>query len=165
MPSGQSGKYLCLRCGWHWSPRRGCPDPPRACARCRSAAWNAAPKSSRANRPDDPKWQAERDALANRRRDRHLARLKKLAQELRPDAGAVVVKPALLPPGSEEIPLRGDELAKVILHDVADMLSHDSRLSPQVLYCRLSYNVRVELRIENAVHPDPLQPVPQTPGP
>jgi hypothetical protein len=96
--------------------------------------------------------------VANRRRARHLARLQELAQELGPDA--VVVKPTLLPPEAEEIPLRGDELAKIVLHDVARILLHDPRLSPQVEYCRLNYNVRFDLRIENAVHPDPLQPVP-----
>jgi hypothetical protein len=158
--AGQSGKYLCLRCGWRWCPRRGSPDPPNACARCRSAYWNTPPESARANRPDDPKWQAERNALANRRRMRHLARLKELAQELGADARAVVVKPALLPPDAEELPLRGDELAKIVLHDVADILSRDRRLSPQISYCRLSYSVRVDLRIENAVHANPLQPVP-----
>jgi len=26
--AGQSGKYMCLRCCWRWSPRRGFPDPP-----------------------------------------------------------------------------------------------------------------------------------------
>jgi hypothetical protein len=97
--------------------------------------------------------------MANRRRARHLARLKELTQELAPDA-AKAVKPTLLPPDAEELPLRGDELAKIVLIDVADILSHDPRLSPQISYCRLSYNVRVELRIENPVYPDSLQPVP-----
>ena len=151
--AGQSGKYLCLRCGWRWSPRRGSPDPPNACARCRSAYWNTPPESARANRPDDPRWKAERDMLANRRRARHLARLKELVRGLAMNA-ADEVKPTLLPPDAEELPLRGDELAKIVLDDVADILSHDRRLSPQVSYCRLSYRVRVELRIENAVYPD-----------
>jgi len=158
--AGQYGKYLCLRCGWRWSPQRGSPDPPNACARCRSAYWNSPPESARANRPDNPKWQTERDALENRRRARRLARLRELAQELGADVGAVVVKPTLLPPDAEELPLRGDELAKIVLHDVADILSHDRRLSPQVSYRRLSYNVRVDLRIENPVYPDSLRPVP-----
>jgi hypothetical protein len=157
--AGQSGKYLCLRCGWRWSPRCGSPDPPNACARCRSHYWNTPPESARANRPDDPKWLAERDTLAHRRRTRHLARLKGLLRELAPDA-AKPVNPTLLPPDAEELPLRGDELAKIVLHDVADILSHDARLFPQILYCRLSYSVRVDLRIENAVHPDSLQPAP-----
>jgi hypothetical protein len=158
--AGQSGKYLCKRCGWRWSPRRGSPDPPNACARCRSAYWNTPPDGARANRPDDPKWKAERDTLADRRRARHLARLKELTQELCPDASVAVVKPPLLPPDAEELPLRGDELAKIVLIDVADILSHDPRLFPQVSYCRLSYNVRVDLRIDNPVYPDPPQPVP-----
>ncbi len=161
--AGQSGKYLCLRCGWRWSPRLGAPDPPNACSRCRSHYWNSPPESARANRPDDPKWQAERDALADRRRARHTARLKELVRELSPDA-AEAVKPTLLPPDAEELPLRGDELAKIVLIDVADILSHDRRLSPQVLYCRLRYNVRVDLRIENAVYSYSPQPVPQLPG-
>jgi len=157
--AGQSGKYLCLRCGWRWSPRHGSADPPNACARCRSAYWNSPPESARANCPGDPKWKAERDTLANRRRARHTARLKELVRELAPDA-AGAVKPMLLPPDAEEPPLRGDELAKIVLIDVADILSHDPRLSPQISYCRLSYNVRVDLRIDNPVYPDPLQPVP-----
>jgi hypothetical protein len=161
--AGQSGKYLCLRCGWRWTPRRGSPDPPNACARCRSAYWNSPPHSPRANRPDNPKWKAERDTLANHRHARHLARLKELARELCPDAPEAI-KPTLVPPESEELPLRGDELAKVVLHDVADILSHDPRLSPLIAYRRLSYNVRVVLAIENAVHPAPLQPVHPTPG-
>jgi hypothetical protein len=148
--AGQSGKYLCLRCGWRWSPRRGSPDPPNACSRCRSHYWNQPPDSARANRPDDPKWQAERNTLANRRRARHLARLKELVRELAPVASAVVVKPTLLPPDAEELPLRGDELAKIVLIDVADILAHDRRLSPQISYRRLRYSVRVNLRIENA---------------
>ncbi|MGA8735798.1 MAG: hypothetical protein WB558_17910 [Terriglobales bacterium] len=97
--------------------------------------------------------------MANRRRARHTARLNELVRELAPD-GVEAVKPTLLPPDAEELPLRGDELAKIVLIDVADILSHDRRLSPQISYCRLRYNVRVDLRIENAVHPDPLQPVP-----
>jgi hypothetical protein len=149
-----SGKYACVRCGWKWTPRPNRQDPPRACARCRTAYWNTAPETTRANRPDDPKWQAERDALENRRRTRQLARLKELTQELGADASAEVVKPTLLRPDAEELPLRGDELAKIILIDVADILSQDPRLFPQVSYCRLSYKVRVDLRIENAVHPD-----------
>jgi hypothetical protein len=123
---------------------------PNACARCRTHYWNTAPQGARANRPDDPKWKVERDTLANRRRARHLARLKELAQELGANASAVVVKPTLLPPDAEELPLRGDELAEIVLIDVADILSHDPRLSRQVSYCRLSYIIRVDLRIENA---------------
>jgi hypothetical protein len=162
--AGQSGKYLCLRCGWRWSPRSGSPDPPAACAHCRTAYWNTLPESARANRPDDPKWKAERETLANRRRSRHLARLKELAHELGPD-GAEAVKATPLLPESEEVPLRGDELAKIVLADVAKILSHDRRLSPLIAYRSLSYNVRVDLRIDNPVHPDPLHPVSQNPGP
>jgi len=84
--SERSGKYLCLRCCWRWSARPGFPDPPTACSHCRSAYWNAPPATVRANRPDNPKWKAERDAKADRRRARHLARLKELAQELDADA-------------------------------------------------------------------------------
>src|SRR5713226_2380183 len=78
---GNVGKYACTRCGWKWTPRPNFPDPPRACARCRSAYWQSAPVSSRANSPDDPKWQAERDSVARRRRERHVARLRELAAE------------------------------------------------------------------------------------
>ncbi len=92
--------------------------------------------------------------MANRRRVRRVAQLEELAHALER------VKPTVLPPEAEELPLRGDELAKIVLHDVTDILSHDPRLSPQVSYCRLRYSVRVDLSIENAVHPDPLQPVP-----
>jgi len=79
--SGQVGKYTCTRCGWKWTPRANSPDPPHACARCRTAYWQSAPVSSRANSPDDPKWQAERDSVARRKRERHLARLRELAAE------------------------------------------------------------------------------------
>jgi hypothetical protein len=145
----RSGKYLCLRCGWRWSSRAGLPDPPNACSHCRSAYWNVPPASVRANRPDDPRWKAERDAKADRRRARHLARLKVLARELGKDP-VQLVKPTVLPE-SEELPLRGDELAKIVLADVADILAHDRRLTPLIAYRRLSYNVRVDLRIDNPV--------------
>ncbi len=79
--SGQVGKYTCTRCGWKWSPRPNSPDPPHACARCRSSYWQSAPVSSRANSPNDPKWQGERNAVARRKRERHLARLRELAAE------------------------------------------------------------------------------------
>jgi hypothetical protein len=61
--TGQSGKYLCLRCGWRWSPA-GFPDP-RPC-RCRTSTGTCHPRA-RANRPDDPKWKAERDVKAYQR--------------------------------------------------------------------------------------------------
>jgi hypothetical protein len=80
---GKFGKYTCTRCGWKWTPRDGSPDPPRACARCRTAYWQTPPRSSRANSPEDPKWQAERDLVPRRRRLRHLAKLKELAVEFR----------------------------------------------------------------------------------
>jgi len=79
--AGKLDKYTCTRCGWKWTPRRGCPDPPRACARCRSAYWQTAPMSSRSNTPEDQKWQAERDLVSRRQRERHLARLRELAAE------------------------------------------------------------------------------------
>jgi hypothetical protein len=74
-------KYTCTRCGWQWTPRPNSPDPPHACARCRSAYWQSAPVSSRANSPNDPKWQAERESVARRRQRRHLERLRQLAAE------------------------------------------------------------------------------------
>jgi len=78
---GVVGKYICSRCGWRWTPRPNSPDPPRACARCRSAYWKSSPISSRANFPNDPKWQAESQSAARRRRGRRLARLRELAAE------------------------------------------------------------------------------------
>ena len=75
------GKYTCYRCGWRWSPRPNSPDPPRACARCRSAYWQSAPVSPRANSPDDPKWQRERESIARRKQKRDLKRLQELAAE------------------------------------------------------------------------------------
>jgi hypothetical protein len=81
--AGKFGKYTCTRCGWKWTPHGGFPDPPRACARCRTAYWQTPPMSSRANLPEDPKWQAERDLVSRRRRERHLARLRELAAEFR----------------------------------------------------------------------------------
>ncbi len=80
--AGKFGQYTCTRCGWKWTPRAGCPDPPWACARCRTAYWQTTPRSSRANSPDDPKWQAQRELVARRRRERHLAKLTELAAEL-----------------------------------------------------------------------------------
>ena len=77
----RTGKYTCMRCGWRWTPRPNSPDPPHACARCRSAYWQSAPVSARANFPNDPKWQAESESAARRRRERHLARLNELAAE------------------------------------------------------------------------------------
>jgi hypothetical protein len=167
--AGQSGKYLCLRCGWRWSPRRGSPDPPKACARCRTAYWNSPPESARANRPNDPKWQAERDRMADRRRARHLARLKELTQELGPDA-VEMISPALLPPEQTAVPtlqpapkavaLSGDKLASIMLADLHDVLSRDRMFSPFFTYRRPSYSVRVILHLDNPVHLDPPQPVP-----
>jgi hypothetical protein len=79
--AGKFGKYTCTRCGWKWTPRQNSPDPPHACARCRSVYWQSAPVSTRANWPNDPKWQAERDSVARRRQERHIARLRELATE------------------------------------------------------------------------------------
>jgi hypothetical protein len=79
--AGNVGKYTCVRCGWNWTPRSNSPDPPRACARCRSAYWHSAPISSRANFPQDPKWQTESQSAARRRRERRFARLRELAAE------------------------------------------------------------------------------------
>jgi len=79
--AGVTGKYVCSRCGWKWTPRANSPDPPRACARCRSAYWQSTPVSCRANLPSDPKWRAESQSVAQRRQKRHLTRLKELAGE------------------------------------------------------------------------------------
>ncbi len=79
--AGVAGKYVCCRCGWSWTPRQNAPDPPHACARCRSAYWQSTPVSSRANSPSDPKWRAESQSVARRRQKRHLTRLKELAAE------------------------------------------------------------------------------------
>jgi hypothetical protein len=79
--AGVAGKYACARCGWRWTPRTNSPDPPRACARCRSAYWQSTPVSCRANSPSDPKWRAESQSVARRRQKRHLTRLKELAAE------------------------------------------------------------------------------------
>jgi len=167
--AGESPKYLCLRCGWRWSPRLGSPDPPKACARCRSAYWNSSPQSARANRPDDPKWQTERDTLANRRRARHTARLKELAPELGPDAAEIVTpalplpKPALPPAPKAVAALRGDHLAKIILADVHEVLSRDRMFSAFLTYRRLSYDLRVTVHFDNIVHLDPQPVSPSTP--
>jgi hypothetical protein len=75
------GKYTCTRCGWQWAPRPHSPDPPHACARCRSAYWQSTPVSSRGNSPSDPKWRAESQSLARRRQKRRFAGLKELAAE------------------------------------------------------------------------------------
>ena len=78
---GVAGKYACSRCGWRWTPRTNSPDPPRACARCRSAYWQSTPVSSRANLPSNPKWREESQSVAQRRQKRHFTRLKELAAE------------------------------------------------------------------------------------
>jgi hypothetical protein len=72
-----AGKYLCSRCGR--TPRNNSPDPPRACARCRSAYWQSTSASCRANSPSEPKWRAESQSVAKRKQRRHLTRLKELA--------------------------------------------------------------------------------------
>lgn len=77
-----SGRYTCIRCGWTWSPRPKSLDPPRACARCRSAYWQTAPTSCRGNRPDNPKWQAQRESAEGRSRAKRVARLRLRAAEL-----------------------------------------------------------------------------------
>ena len=79
--AGVAGKYVCSRCGWRWTPRTNSPDPPRACARCRSAYWQSTPVSCRANSPSDPNWCVESQSVARRRQKRHLTRLKELAAE------------------------------------------------------------------------------------
>jgi hypothetical protein len=79
--AGVAGKCVCSRCGWRWTPRTNSPDPPRACARCRSAYRQSTPVSCRANSPSNPKWRAESQSVARRRQKRHLARLKELAAE------------------------------------------------------------------------------------
>ena len=79
--AGVAGKYACTRCGWKWTPRTNSPDPPRACARCRSAYWQSAPVSSRANWPSDDKWRVESQSVARRKQERHPARLRELAAE------------------------------------------------------------------------------------
>lgn len=99
--SGNVGIYTCTRCGWKWSPRPNSPNPPRACARCRSAYWQSAPLSSRANSPNDPKWQAERESVARRRQERHVARLRELVAEfglkLPPDLDDLTIAPPVVP--------------------------------------------------------------------
>jgi hypothetical protein len=79
--AGVAGKYACTRCGWRWTPRANSPDPPHACARCRSAYWQSTPVSCRANSPSGPKWRAESQSVARRKQVRHLARLRELAAE------------------------------------------------------------------------------------
>jgi len=95
--AGKFGKYNCTRCGWKWTPRGGCADPPLACARCRTAYWQTAPMSSRANSPGDPKWQAERDLVSRRRRERHLSRLRELAEEFNLEPPPIENRPAIPP--------------------------------------------------------------------
>jgi hypothetical protein len=105
--AGVAGKYVCSRCGWRWTPRTNSPDPPRACARCRSAYWQSTPVSCRANSPSDPKWRVEGQSVARRRQKRRLTRLKELAAEfgfalppVRGDLGLGPVFP--LPQGSSQ---------------------------------------------------------------
>ena len=96
--AGRAGKYTCNRCGWAWTPRLNSLDPPRACARCRSAYWQSAPESPRANSPSDPKWELKSESIARRKRERHLARLKELAAEFRLKLPPGLDDPAVAPP-------------------------------------------------------------------
>ena len=99
--AGRASKYTCNRCGWAWTPRLNSLDPPRACARCRTAYWNTASVSSRANRPDDPKWELKSESIARRKRKRHLARLRELTAEfglkLPPGLDDPAVAPLIVP--------------------------------------------------------------------
>jgi hypothetical protein len=46
-------------------------------------------------------------------------------------------------------PLRGDELAKIIQADVANILANDCMLTSRVAYGRVSYELRVVLHMDN----------------
>jgi hypothetical protein len=161
--TGRSGRYLCLRCGWRWSPRPGFPDPPSACSHCRTAYWKVPPESGRANRPDDPKWQFQIDAKADRRRARHLARLRELAHELGPDVVNSALLPSLSAPETAlhtapktRAALTGDEIKRIILADLADTLAQNGILASQmIVFPRVSYELRVVVHVDNPFHLSP----------
>jgi hypothetical protein len=134
---GVVGKYLCSRCGWRWTPRPNSPDPPRACARCRSAYWQSAPVSSRANSPDDPKWLAERESVAGRKQKRHLARLRELAAEF----------------GLEPPPI-GNGIAQAPVFPLRNKLSRSDSIS---------VDTRLRFNHPAATQPAPAPSIPATP--
>jgi hypothetical protein len=79
------GKHACrcLRCGWEWWARI---SHPRHCAFCRSSYWDIPPQRANARRPDQMDAQEVRRIrernVDDRRRYRHLAKVKGLAKEL-----------------------------------------------------------------------------------
>jgi hypothetical protein len=77
------GTHSCLRCGYHWTPRK---PSPRMCPLCRSAYWDRPPMKAYARRPENTDWPAEqarmRDSAVTRKRYRHLAKVKALAREM-----------------------------------------------------------------------------------
>ena len=86
------GAYLCLRCGWDWSPRIGAPDPPHNCARCRSSYWDTPPVSARAAHPNQPsrQWAVTDSWRESRKRSRYLERLRFYMEQLGgPDSSEV----------------------------------------------------------------------------
>jgi hypothetical protein len=46
-------------------------------------------------------------------------------------------------------PLRGDELAKIILADVTDILARDCMMTSRVAYGRIAYEIKVVLHMDN----------------
>src|ERR1700677_244414 len=46
-------------------------------------------------------------------------------------------------------PLRGDELAKIILADVTEILARDCMMTSRVAYGRIAYEIKVVLHMDN----------------
>ena len=130
-PVGVSREYTCTRCGWKWTPRPNSPDPPRACARCRSAYWQSAPASSRANSPGDPKWQTERESVARRRKERHVARLRELAAEfgLQPPP---IVGELTSPPRVAQAPMESHQPGVIAVDPCSNEAAPSQLASPSI---------------------------------
>ena len=60
-------------------------------------------------------------------------------------------------PTSKELvanrPLRGDELSKIVLADVSDVLNRDCMFTSRVAYGRVAYEVRITLHMDNPTFP------------
>jgi hypothetical protein len=60
-----------------------------------------------------------------------------------------------LQPAPKPVTLAGDQLVKIILADVHDVLSRDTMFCSFVAYRRVRYSVQVILHLDNIVHMDP----------
>lgn len=80
----RGGAHLCLHCGWDWNHAPGSPDPPHACARCRSTYWDTPPRLRHSSRPTDEhrQWRLTKVWRDSRRRTLLLDRIRRAIDEL-----------------------------------------------------------------------------------